>query len=129
MSNRTKHGAADVIKAIEGSGGIKMLIAQRLSVTRITFDRYLKRWPTVMEAFKAEREGLIDIAESVVRRNIQLAHQAQAGGVIVDSGDSKWLLSRLGKDRGYGDKQELDVTSGGEPIRVVVGGIDLDNGV
>ena len=26
-------------------------------------------------------------------------------------------------------KQELDVTSGGEPIRVVVGGIDLDNGV
>ena len=39
------------------------------------------------------------------------------------------IMERRARLLGLDAKQELDVTSGGEPIRVVVGGIDLDNGV
>jgi len=47
--------------------------------------------------YKDERESILDMAESVLFKNIK-------NGDFVDS---KWMLSKLGKDRGYGDSVDL----------------------
>ena len=107
--SKTKRTAAEVIEAIKGTSGIKTVIAQNLGVTRETFDSYLRRWPTVRRAFEQERQTFVDIAESVVVRNVKLAHKKQSEGEMVDSADSKWVVSRLGKDRGYSERMEMNI--------------------
>ena len=127
MSQPTKRTREEVVEAIKGTGGIKTLIAQRLGVTRFTFDSYLKRWSTVQDAYSQEREAFIDVAESVVQRNVRLAFQKQQDGEMTDTSDAKWVLSRLGKDRGYSERQEITGPDGeAVPIRVI-GGVNLDD--
>jgi len=99
-----------VLEQIEGSGGITLTVATRLGCDWITAKRYIEKWETTKRAFEAEREKILDVAESVVNRNIQLAYRQQnETQQPVDSGDAKWVLSRLGKQRGYADKQELEL--------------------
>jgi len=99
-----------VLEQIEGSGGITLTVAQRLGCDWLTAKRYVEKWETTKRAFEAEREKVLDVAESVVNRNIQLAYRMQnETQQPVDSGDAKWVLSRLGKSRGYADKQELEL--------------------
>jgi len=52
---------------------------------------------TLSRMYKDERESILDMAESVLFKNIK-------NGDFVDS---KWMLSKLGKDRGYGDSVDL----------------------
>lgn len=66
MVEQTKHTAEQVKAAIKGSGGIKTKIATKLGISRPTLDSYLQRWPTVKEAYEAERAVVDDVAESVV---------------------------------------------------------------
>ena len=121
---RPKRSADEVIQAIDGSGAIKAVCAQRLGVSRATFDSYLARWPSVQAAFESERNNTLDLCESVVINNVRAARRQQesAPHAIVDSGDAKWLLSRLGRDRGYSDRHEvaLEGEEGGDiPIAIV----------
>ena len=113
-----------MLQAIEGSGGITLTVATRLQCDWITAKRYIQKWETTRMAFEAEGEKVLDIAESVVNCNIQLAYQKQnETQEPVDAGDAKWLLSRKGKARGYADKLEQEY-SGVIPIQLV--GIDPD---
>jgi len=110
-----------MMDAIDGSGGITLTVAQRLQCDWMTARKYINKWETTKAAFEAEREKVLDVAESVVNRNIQLAYRMQnETQQPVDSGDAKWVLSRLGKSRGYADKQEIDLGGDSElTIRVV----------
>jgi hypothetical protein len=110
-----------MLEAISGSGGITLTVATKLSCDWITAKRYIEKWETTKRAFEAEREKILDVAESVVNRNIQLAYRQQNDTQQpVDSGDAKWVLSRLGKARGYADKQEIDLQGENDiTIRVV----------
>ena len=110
-----KYTTAQVIKAIEDSAGIKAVVARRLGCHRFTVDRYIRRYPTVARAYQQEREKLVDLAES------ELVKRVRAG----EWPAIRWVLATLGRNRGYVEKQEMDVTSGGEPIRVI-GGVNLD---
>jgi len=110
-----------VLKQIDGSGGITLTVAQRLGCDWLTAKRYVEKWETTKRAFEAEREKVLDVAESVVNRNIQLAYRMQnETQQPVDSGDAKWVLSRLGKSRGYADKQELELGGKGQDGAIVV---------
>jgi len=58
-----------------------------------------------------EREGILDMAESTIFANIK------AG----DSQDAKWVLSRLGKERGYVERTETELgNAGDDPFRLII---------
>jgi hypothetical protein len=83
--------AADFIAALEATGGLIAPAARRLGVSRQTVYRATQTYPTVKQALDDAREALLDVAEDNIFR------AASAGDVPT----SKWLLERLGRDRGY----------------------------
>lgn len=120
MARKTRYTVKDFEKHITGSGGIISTIAARVGCHRDTCSRWIENSPTLKAAFEAELQAGLDEAESVVNNNIRAAAAAQrASGYteIVDSSDARWKLSRLGKDRGYGDSQEI-TGAGGGPIEI-----------
>lgn len=102
-----KHSAEDVINAISGSGGVKLMIARRLGVHRHTVDAYLKRYPSAMVAYNDEVEGIGDLAESVIISSIRNNDVATA----------KWYATMKLKHRGYVERQEFSGNDGG-PVQV-----------
>ena len=122
MKTQTKCTLEDVLKAIDGSGGIKATIALRLGVARNTFDTYLRRWATAQEAYTQETETNTDIAESIILGNMQAALQQQRDlkkdnkPAIVESGDAWKYLQYKGRERGYaqttrGENLNVDLTN------------------
>jgi len=117
----TKNYTRDrVLGAIRESGGITKIVATRLACSWATARKYINKWSSTRDAFEAESEEILDVAESVLQRNIQLAYKQQGETQRpVDSSDAKWLLSRKGKGRGYADKSEVELGGkGGGAIAV-----------
>lgn len=116
----TKRTLEQVLQAIKGSGGIKTVIAERLDVSWNTVQNYLDRWTTARAAYDAEEETTGDMAVSLIRQNIMLGLKNQKEAQQpVDSIDAwKWLKARRSKE--YAESKDIDITSGGEKIRVVL---------
>jgi hypothetical protein len=113
MTRREQYTKPQFIKAIPGSGGIISTIAKRIGCDWATVKRRLDLDEELMELFQSERETVLDLAESVLITNIQLAAKQQKQlGVPADTGDSKWILSRTGKHRGYSERQEITGADG-----------------
>lgn len=113
-----KYNREQTIDAIKGSGGVVSTIARRLKCDWHTAQKYVNKWVSTREAFQNEHEGILDLAESLLFRNVQLATKAQTDtGKPVDAGDAKWLLSRKGKKRGYAERREITGADEG-PIQV-----------
>ena len=93
-----KFTEAQVLEAIKDTGGIMLQIAKKLDCDWNTARKYSNMWDATKEALKAEEEKVLDIGES------QMLKQVQAG----DGQMIRWMLSRKGRDRGYGDKQEIE---------------------
>jgi len=93
---KTKRRAADVIDAIEGTGGIKTSIAQKLGVARNTVDNYLDRWVTVRQAYDDEVARVGDMAEMTLLKAIKDG----------DTGAAKWYLSRVRRGK-FAQRQEV----------------------
>ena len=104
MSRKSKKA---IIEAIKDSGGIMSTIARRLGVTWHTADSWVKQYDETKQALQDERETILDLAESTLFRNIKDGN----------SQDAKWLLSTMGKNRGYNERQEITGVDGG-PIDV-----------
>lgn len=102
----------EVLTAIKGSGGVKYVVAQRLGIARTTLDSYLAKWQTAQAALEAEDESTGDMAEAVIKRNIELAIAEQSEKkVAVDSGDAwRWLRTRR-KDR-FAERHEISGPDG-----------------
>jgi len=123
MTRRAKNYPLDImLDAIKGSGGITLTVAQRLQCDWMTAQKYINKWETSKTAFEAEGQQILDIAESVLERNIRIAYNQQRDPQtgeehLVDTSDAKWILSRKGKERGYADKSEVEVgTAKGSPF-------------
>ena len=104
-----KYTADDFAKAIVGSGGIISTVAARVGCGWITAKTYIDKNKSLKELYDAELETVLDVAESVVMGNIQAAQKQQKASNFtrqVDSNDAKWLLSKKGKRRGYGNDDE-----------------------
>ena len=95
-----------LIKAIEGSNGIILIIAQRLKVDRKTITNYLKRYPELKELIDEEKENIIDFAESKLIKRIQEE----------DAWAIKFFLINQGQARGYGK----EITENNEKFKEVV---------
>ena len=81
-----------ILNAIEGSWGITSTVMKRLGCTWGTADKLIHSTDKTREAFQHEKEKILDLAQGK-------AYQAVANG---DLSMVKWLLDRLGKDRGFG---------------------------
>ena len=113
--SKQRFTAKEVCKAIEGTGGIKLAVARKLRCDRHTVDNYQKRYKSVRKALERERQSTVDVAESVVVMNIHMVAREQAElKRPVDASDAKWYLARMGKDRGYTEKTQTDITTDGE---------------
>ena len=104
MGQRSKCNKNKFIKAVEGTGGIISYIAKRMDVTRKTLYEWLGKpkngWATAY--LQDERERIIDVAEKSL---FQKAQEKDMRAV-------KYLLSTIGKDRGYVDKKEIKIEGG-----------------
>ena len=103
MSKRKSNKA--IIAAIKDTGGIVSTIATRLGVTWNTARAWIDADPITAQAYQDEENRVLDVAEGTIIKSIQEG----------DTQDAKWLLSRKGKRRGYGDS--TDITSGNEPLK------------
>jgi hypothetical protein len=95
--------AAQMIAAIPSSGGIVSTIAKRVGCDWHTVKTFIDTYPTVKAAYDNECEKVLDMAESVLLKNIENG----------DSADAKWYLSRKGKRRGYVERSEVTGADGG----------------
>ncbi len=86
--------------AAADSGGVQSIVAQRLEVSRQSVSVYIKKHEDMKAVLELERERIIDKAES------ELFKAADRG--------EKWaidkILRTIGKNRGYIEKQELEIT-------------------
>lgn len=109
-----RYTTIEVIKAIKQAQGIKAVAARHLGCCRLTVDNYIKRHPTVAKAYQEQRDTLVDNAES------QLI-------VKVDEGEwpaIKFILTTLGKDRGYTERREITGAEGGPVVLEYTGNAD-----
>lgn len=105
----SKYTREIVTEAIADSYGIMSQIARRLGCAWSTAQRQVERWGETREAYQNERERILDLAESITVDKLK-------------SGDfdaARWVLSRLGRDRGYGPDRP-DVTAEAERGEMVV---------
>ena len=89
-------------EACKGSGGVQTIIAKAIGVTRGAITKYLNKHPEMRSFVEEEGEKIMDVAEHNIDRDI----------VAGDVDSSKWALTnrKRGKARGYGIKQEFDVS-------------------
>ena len=87
-------------EACRNTGGNQARIAEKLEVTRSAVNHFLSKHPNMRELLNQEAEFVIDVAEDNINKSIM------AGDVDV----SEWALvnRKRGKERGYGQKQEVE---------------------
>lgn len=104
MACKPKFSTEQVIAALVATRGLISLAAQSLRCDQVTVRNYIKRYPTVAQAFKDEREALLDIGELKL---IDRVHAGEGWAVC-------FLLKTLGKERGYIERQEFTGKDGKE---------------
>jgi len=100
MSNNKKFTESQILKALKGSGGIKSTVAKRLGCTWDTANNAINSTDVTKRAFQDERETILDMAETTLLKSVQEG----------DVQSSKWMLSTLGKNRGYNEKTDIVIT-------------------
>ena len=102
------------IDAIPGSGGIITKIAAKMGCNWYTVDKAIKKHASVAAAYRAEKEKVLDFAESRIIADMK----DDGSGTSIQT--VKWYLSKIGRERGYGDKTELQHSGDGAmTLRVV----------
>lgn len=101
-----RYTAGQVIKAIEGSFGIKQVACNRLGCVHATLNNYIARYPSVRVAYEHERGRLVDMAQSKL---VEMVNNGDPWAV-------KFVLSTLGKHEGFVERQEL-TGAGGGPVQ------------
>ena len=131
MAGKERYKAQQFIDAMPGSGAIVSSIAKVVGCTWHTARKYIDGYPTVREAYEAERERILDIAENVIIGNIMASNHKQAEAVkrgpdgkpgepiIVDTADVRWYLAMKGRERGYVKSEARELTGkDGGPMEI-----------
>lgn len=98
----------EVLKSVEGSFGILSLIQGKLGIDRSTLWGYRQRWPEIDAAIKNERGRFVGLAEEELRKKVRKGSLEAI----------KFVLTRIGKDEGWGEEQTVNVSGDGivQPI-------------
>lgn len=103
MANNYKK--CEIKKAIDGSFGLMSTIAKKLGCNWHTAKKYVDKFDLTKE-LEAEREKKLDFTETMHLQNIK------AG----DTASIIFTLKTLGRNRGYSEKQNIDITTNGESV-------------
>ena len=106
--NKTEHSKKALLEALEKSLGVVTTACKKAEVGRTTFYKWLES----DEQFKKDVEEISNTALDFVES--KLFEQIEDGSTSA----AIFYLKTKGKKRGYIEKQELDLTSGEEPIQI-----------
>jgi len=106
----TKINKRAFLKALKNTGGIQSAIAQNLNVTRESIWRFIKLNPDIRISVDQEREKIVDLAEGSLFSQIKEKKEWA----------TKFLLTTIGKNRGYVTKQEIVHERGPEPVQLII---------
>jgi len=101
--------------AIPGSGGVISVIARRAGYSWLRTRDFIAADPELVEMLRAEEETVNDMAEYTIITKIEDG----------DENAARWWLTRRRRAK-FGDN--VDVTSGGQPIAVNVQWRTYDDG-
>lgn len=116
MPNYKAAKKEDVLSAIKGSYGIVLTIAGRLGCESRTAKKLIDRWEETRQAYEDENNHILDICESKVYKSV----------IEGDLNNAKWVLSRKGKDRGWGDDAILKLNND-EPLNITFDGLQRED--
>jgi hypothetical protein len=109
MEANRKVSDKEILEALTRNGGLIKMTADALGITRQALWSRFKNNPDLEEAKAQIREGNLDLAES------QLLKKVKRGEWLA----VKYILSCLGKHRGYVERRENALTDqDGEPLTI-----------
>jgi len=97
MTGYNRYTQQQVIDALVQAGGLKAPAAKALRCSRFTINYYVRRYPAVKQACEDAIQDSLDLAQSKLM-------------ILVEREDwraIRYLLSTLGKDRGFTERQEI----------------------
>ena len=97
MSCPPRFTQQQVIDALIRNGGLKGATARALHCNRLTVARYIKRYPAVKEA---QEDAIGDTIDTAQAKLVEMVEQGDWRAV-------RYMLSTLGKDRGFTERQEI----------------------
>ena len=128
-----------VLKMLEKTRGIVSSACESANIARSTFYDWCNNDPDFKQAVDDINEAAIDFVESKLMEKINgitMLDKVEDGeGVTYKLPPSDtaiiFFLKTKGKKRGYSEKTELDITTGGEPLdfrpQVITSGIPIAN--
>ena len=99
-----------MLDALEKALGVVTMACKSSGVPRSTYYKWLKEDEEFAKNVKEIENVALDFAESQL-------HQQIKGG---NSGATIFYLKTKGKKRGYIERNELDLSSGNEPIKISI---------
>jgi hypothetical protein len=99
-----------ILKALENTLGVVTMACKSADIPRSTYYKWLKEDDEFAKAVKDIENIALDFGES------QLHKQIGDGNTSA----TIFFLKTKGKKRGYIERNELDITSGDEPIKINV---------
>ena len=109
--NKSRHIKKEsILKALEKTLGVVTVACKSSDIPRSTYYKWLKEDEEFAKAVKDIENIALDFGES------QLHKQIGDGNTSA----TIFFLKTKGKKRGYIERNELDITSGDEPIKINV---------
>ena len=93
-----------IVDALKKNGGFMQMAADALGITRQGLWKRISESESLTEAKEQIRQGNLDLAESVLLKLVKKGHFHA----------TSMLLKCLARDRGYEDRQRLDIENRGE---------------
>ena len=102
-----------MLEAIKNSQGLISKIQKKLetilreTIAWETVEKYINKWDECVQAVRAEKEAMLDLAENNIFKDL----------VNGDTATSKWFLRMKGKERGYVETQEIQLNKS-DPLNI-----------
>lgn len=96
-----------MLEAIKNTQGLVSKIRRKLEAAlgeKVSWDttlKYVQKWQSCVDAVKAEKEAMLDLAENAVYKELSNG----------DVRTAKWYLKMKGKERGYVETQEIQMAN------------------
>tara|TARA_R100001510_G_C7628972_1_gene188264 strand:+ start:48 stop:401 length:354 start_codon:yes stop_codon:yes gene_type:complete len=107
-TERTQNNKDTMLEALEISLGIVTEACERTGLSRTQHYKWYKEDVAYRKEVDSIENKFIDFAESHLKKQIENG-STQA---------TTFFLRTRGRKRGYNEKQEIDLTSGNEPIKI-----------
>ena len=89
----------DLAEALKNSGGLQAVAGKMLNISQPAVSQRIKHSPYLQEVVSQVKNELLDLAESELRKQI---YRGNIAAII-------FYLKTVGKERGFNEKQELDI--------------------